>query len=304
MFINGIKNIDNNFDSIPIIELSRILGTISTIFGRADEQNKVYDHEIYRKEYDKLSDLFKKLNAHLKFQAQYDGADSINKILPYYLRFSSFSYLSSLSASDFGKYMEQAVSLAQIGGPETNPNIVNECRNIYYAVDRFLSTSIFKNALIDRLITYCTWIKRNEFAKTKVNKEFEISKILEEFIFNNGYFPIVNFKMGDSIPDILINPVGANVSWDNSVLIELKQSLGKKYTPMKFKSDIGQAHDYLKLVKSVKPDLADTVYLLIFYDGNKRLPDKSLLLALDSIPESVKVEFIYVGEKSPSKLIG
>jgi hypothetical protein len=242
------------------------------------------------------------VKAYLYHQSSYVGAKAAVELAALYIC-SPLNRLSQFDKEKLGSEVYNKAKSREIF-QGTQSNYIDErkyCGDLYHAVDQFLISGKSKHHLINRLITYCTWIKRDDFAKIRINKESGISKILEEFIFNNGYFPIVNFKTGNSIPDILIDPTGANVRWDNSILIELKQSIGKqKYTPKRFETDIGQAQDYLIRVKGLKPELADSVYLLIFYDGNIRLPDKSLLSV--TIPDSVKVKFIYVGDKSPSKL--
>lgn len=297
-FLNRLANFEDHFDStVANDSIGRILGTINTVYLRGKERDRTCDDNQYQLEYEKLSELIKELNANTKLHAQYEGADSLNVLLPIYLK-SSYRYLSGLCEEEFGDYMSEAVfrtTLAEISGL----TIVEDCRNVYHAVDKFLSTSKSKSFLIDRLRTYCTWIKRKDFPKTKEkNKERIISTIIEEFIFDHGYFPIVRFKGGGSEPDILTAP-SVDLRWDNSILIELKQIIGgKSYSATKLKDDIGQAQDYLNIIKGVKQDIVDTVHLLIFYDGKTR---RTVHKSVD-VPDNVRVEFVYVGEESPSKL--
>jgi len=186
-------------------------------------------------------------------------------------------------------------------GTSTDIETIDRCRNVYHAVDKFLSSSKSKSFLIDRLLTYCRWIKKKDFPNPKdKDRESKVSKIVEEFLFNHGYFPLVDPKVGTSVPDILSVP-GINVRWDNSVLIELKQSIGTSYTYSELAENITQAKQYLSLVRSAKPDIVDTVYLLVFYDGETPLEvEKSL--RDDCERESVRIELVYVGDKTPSKM--
>ena len=236
--------------------------------------------------------------AYVRVKADYDGAISLNDILLYYL-ISPYKILSGVRSEEFGDGVTKAIPAAEIVGVSTDPGTIDHCRNVYHAVDKFLSTSRSKGFLIDRLITYCTWIKRKDFPKPEEeNKERKISTIVEEFVFNQGYFPIVRFEVGKGEPDILAAP-GVDLRWDNSILIELKQIIGgRSYSPTKLKDDIGQAQDYLKIVRGIKQDIVDVVHLLIFYDGKTR---RTVHKSLD-VPDNVRVEFVYVGEESPSKL--
>jgi hypothetical protein len=297
-FLNGLANFKDHFDSaVTEDSLGRILGTIGTIHGRGKEHDKFCDDDRYNKEYNSLLELINELRANMQLRAQYEGADSLNVLLPVYLK-SSYKYLSGLREEDFGDYMSEAVyrtTIAEISGT----GIVEDCRNVYHAVDKFLSTSKSKSFVINRLITYCTWIRRRDFPKSgEENKERKISTIIEEFIFDHGYFPIVRFKAGKSEPDILTAP-GIDLRWDNSVLIELKQIIGEtSYSAASQQKDIGQAQDYLQVVKGINPDVVDVVHLLIFYDGKTR---RTVHKSVD-VPDNVRVEFVYVGEESPSKL--
>lgn len=297
-FLGQLVNSKDNFDSFVADDnLGRIFGTVDSIYRLAKERDKPINDIRYRKEYNNIEDLIRELDANTKLHAQYEGANSLNVLLPLYLK-SNYKYLSGLCEKDFGDYMSEAVyrtTIAEINGI----TIVEDCRNVYHAVDKFLSSSKSKSFLIDRLLTYCTWIKRKDFPKVnEKNKEMKISTIIEEFIFDHGYFPMVRFKAGKSEPDILTAP-GIDLRWDNSVLIELKQIIGNdSYSATTFKEDIEQAQDYLRLVRGVKQDIVDMVHLLIFYDGEtRRTIHKSV-----SIPDNVRIEFIYVGELSPSKL--
>jgi len=239
------------------------------------------------------------LIAFLRRKAEYDGADSLINLLPVYL-LSETTYLSTLKDNDFGDVVRQTIERHRISPPDVeNFDTIQDCKNLYHAIDKFLMSSESKSFLIYRLLTYCRWIKKEDFPKPDTdNKERRISKILEEFLFNHGYFPLVNFKMGKSIPDILSAP-SIDLRWDNSVLIELKQIIGKtSYTPSDLITDIGQAQDYLSDVKGVNPGIVDTVYLLIFYDGKTRqtIPESV------NVPDNVRIEFVYVGGESPSEL--
>jgi len=226
------------------------------------------------------------LDSNINYYAEYVGASSLYRLLPLYEN-CPYCFSPGFNFSQFGKEMYRR------GG---TVDFINDCRNLYHAVDKYLMTSKSKSALIARLKTYCTWFKLEEFQKKGI-KEADISKIIEEYIFSLGYYPIVNARAGRSIYDILADS-GENLHWDNSILLELKLYVGKKKcTESSIKENIAQALSYLSTVRSQKDDLADAVYLLVFYDGNELLDiDDSI-----RVP-NVQVEFIYVGKNSPSKL--
>jgi hypothetical protein len=295
-YLEGLRNFDKYVDYAieEEDEIWYIMSIINNVFQTAHELNLKFDSNIFH-EYKKLDECRKEIAANLIYKAEYEGSLSLGNILPIYLR-SRINYLTSLRPQDFGKGVQKEYKRQKIAPITVVTDIKGDCRNVYYAVDKFLSNSKSTSFLISRLITYCRWIKRDEFKKIK--KEIPISKkIIEEFIFNQGYFPIVRFKMGRSEPDILA-AYSLGARWDNSILIELKQYIGKSCSDRQLETDIGQAQDYLKEVKAMKDDIANVVYLLIFYDGKirRKVPESV------KEPDNVRVEFIYVGEEDTSKL--
>jgi len=301
-YIEELRSIDSYPDQNAVEGLGIILEKFDIVFRIATELSKQYDKVKIDNNIQYLVDCNEKYKAHVRTKASYDGASSLNKLLLPYL-VSDYKILSGVEPSDFGKeviigggpYQEK------IFGTSAGPEFIDHCRNVYHAVDKFLSTSKSKSFLIDRLLTYCRWIKKEDFPKPKdKDRELRISKIVEEFLFNHGYFPLINFKMGKSIPDILSAP-GTNVRWDNSILIELKQSIGTPYTYSELTKNIVQAKQYLSLVKGAKSDIVDIVYLLVFYDGNTPLEvEKSLRDECEK--KNIRIELIYVGDKTPSTL--
>ncbi len=279
--------------------LESIEHMIKTIFENASIKSSFCRMDIIQNSLGQIFECKRMLIAFLRRKAEYDGADSLINLLPVYL-LSEATYLSTLKDNDFGDVVRQTIERHRISPPDVeNFDTIQDCKNLYHAIDKFLMSSESKSFLMSRLLTYCRWIKKDEFPKPKEkNRELKISRVIEEFLFNHGYFPLVNFKIGKSIPDILSAP-GIDLRWNNSVLIELKQIIGKtSYTPTDLKTDIGQAQDYLSDVKGVNPDIVDTVYLLIFYDGKTR---QTIPESVD-VPDNVRVEFVYVGEESPSEL--
>ena len=292
-FVGCLKNIDEYIKSSSVlIDLDGIIVEVSRIFCDAQKRGVKFDIIMINNAMEDLRECKGRLHAYLSLRAEMIGATALLRLLPCYL-VSEYKYLSGLNQEEFNLLSNNAnqdVNRYLLMRSGNTYATLEDVESLFFAVDKFLSTSISKHALIARLITYCRWIKRDEFKEIK--KEAEISKIAEEFIFNHGYFPITKFNMGKSQPDIM-----AMSRWDNSVLIELKQTIGKSYTDKKLATDIGQAKDYLSDVRGINPDITDAVYLLVFYDGDTRLSiDKP-----DKIP-GVHVEFVYIGEKSPSQL--
>jgi len=296
-FLDGLREIEKHFDRLicDASNLSGIFGNLNSIFQNAKDWNYTYDISKYKAEYDKLDKCIGEMKAYLRTKYQYEGAEATIYLLSIFFK-SQYTYLVDLKPEEFGERVANESEESTLWRERNDPNTRKYTKQLYHAVDNYLSTSKSKNALIERLITYCTWIKRDSIKELKgKQKEQKISQIVEEFIFNYGYFPLVNFKMGKSIPDIL--SVGG-IGWQDSVLIELKQCIGKKYPDAQLPKDIGQAQAYLTQVKGVNPDVADVVYLLVFYDGDEGL----IYNESDNSPKDVIVEFIYVGDKSPSKL--
>ena len=298
-YIECLRNFENYFDQVVISVSEPILGSINHIFNVANDNKWRYDKIKYKTVYNILSTSYDRLTAHLGFRFQYEGAESVVNLLSVFFR-SHLGYLVDLTPHDFGNEVEKACNRRN---ENCTMNIflsslsIEDYKTLYHAVDKFLMTSKSKSALIARLKTYCILIKRSLFQKERVN-EAEISKIVEEFIFNYGYFPVVNPKMGSSIPDILVEP-SINIRWDNSVLIELKQYINNNCTIGKLNKAIAQSKNYLSIVRGLKPEIDDMVYLLIFYGGD-------YLLDIDDKyrDPKVNIEFIYVGKNPPSKLKG
>lgn len=296
-FLAILRNADVNKNLI-LNGLESTKETILNIFTIAGNIADSCDQDLIKQSYGQLDHCINVSVAYIKYKAQYIGAVALQDLL---LRYSltPYIYLSDLDLKVISSSLEKRkVSLQIIGmGTSGFGDIIDNCRQVYHAVDKYLMTGKSKSALINRLKTYCTWFKLEEFWKDGI-KESDISKIIEEYIFSLGYYPIVNARAGRSIYDILAD-TGENLHWDNSVLIELKQYIGDKNncTESSIKKDIAQAQSYLSTVKSHKHDLDDMVYLLVFYDGD------TLLDIHDSLRvPNVQVEFIYVGKNTPSKL--
>lgn len=279
------------------IYLDEIFTFIHQVINAGKDHVSNYPLGYFNSCYQHLSECKDRYAAFYDYQAEYEGADAAARLLALYMS-SPFRHITNLGTKELGDLYEERDFSIRIGDQNCcRDDYKNDCETLYHAVDKHLMTGKSKNTLIERLKTYCMWIRREDFPEPdSKNKEDKISKIVTEFIFNHGYFPLVHFEMGRSIPDILYEPSNI-VHWDNSVLIELKQYIGKSCSESQFKTDVGQARDYLSIVKGVKPDVADVVYLLVFYDGDKRFVlDKSFS------EDNVQVEFIYVGEKTPSIL--
>ncbi len=297
-YLNALKKIDNYIIDYAN-ELDGIISTINKFIDHADDINMNYNNN--NNKLLKLLMLLQsnkvRIDSYLDYKAEYESASSLYQLLPY-LKTSHYWYLLNLGKSTLGESIKVR-TISRKSEFSVQLFLIDECRQVYHAVDEYLLTGKSKSALIERLKTYCMWIRRDDFPKANAEgKEDKVSKIVSEFIFNQGYFPIVRFRAGKSEPDILYEPSGV-VHWDNSVLIELKQYIGKTYSKKQFQLDVGQARDYLSIVKGVKPDIGDTVYLLVFYAGTKRF-----ILDESFSDDKVQVEFIYVGEGSPSKLKG
>ena len=299
-YFQALREIDKYNNSI-LNGLKSIENVIQRIVKYAEKNEINLPADILRHNWEILVKSDEELEAFLKYKAEYDGAEALMNLIIYY-HVSPYRYLLGINYTEFGKVKTNHNIVERLIQGNVQDYLINECRKVYNAVDRFLLTSKSKSVLINRLKSYCTWIKKDAFPKKSSKlKEEKISAIVEEFIFNCGYFPLVNFKTGKGEPDILIDPDFAGIHSEDSILIELKQTIGKSYSNSQLETDIGQAQDYYGIIKSRRPEVADTVYLLVFYGGNDRLPGKSFK-ALDSIPDYVEVEFIYVGDKTPSKL--
>ena len=289
------------------MNLGCIISELDRIFKFIKDKKPSLDKRIINSSFDNLNEGKRRINSYLTLKAELDGATALLSLLPYYLS-SEYVYLSGLTQEEYdvlARNASQDLQRYQISGTANSSYISKDCGELYHAVDKFLSTSKSKGFLIDRLITYCT-IKVEDFPKKKSPKrgdnEKQISKIVGEFFFNHGYFPLVHFEMGRSIPDILSMPGMEDARWDNSILAELKQTIGEPYTESKLAKHIGQAKQYLIGVRGVKQDiLLDTVYLLIFYDGKNPL-DIEQSFREDCEKDNVNVKFIYIGKETPSTL--
>jgi len=293
-YIDELRNIESSDINI-VIPLSSIKTVLFDIFQFDIAKKSSCDFKKIRKLVNDIDLCIMRSEAYLKYKAEYEGASSLYILLDYY-KVSPYTFLTNVNRGDFGKKKIWRISQDQFSEGLSH-YLINNCKVLYHAVDKYLMTGKSKNVLIERLKTYCTWFKLEKFWKAGIREE-DISKIIEEYIFSLGYYPIVNPRAGRSIYDILAES-GENLRWDNSVLIELKQYIGDKNncTESSIKKNIAQAQSYLSKAKVQSQDLADMVYLLVFYDGNTLLDiDDSL-----RVP-NVEVEFIYVGKSTPSEL--
>ncbi len=279
------------------IYIDEIFCFIDHVINAGKNHVSGYPLEYFNSLYQRFCECNERYVAFYNYQAEYEGANAATRLIVLYMT-SPYRHISNLKREELGDlYAELIIHSDEGDQNRSNNDYMCDCKTLYHAVDKYLLTGKSKSALIARLKTYCTWFRLEEFWKEGI-KESDISKIIEEYIFSLGYYPIVNPRAGRSIYDILAEP-GENLSWDNSVLIELKQYIGKSYSSKQFEIDIGQARDYLSIVKGVKPDLDDFVYLLVFYSGDNRY-----YLDNSFSDDKVQVEFIYVGKKTPSTLKG
>ena len=134
--------------------------------------------------------------------------------------------------------------------------------------------------------------------------------MFSEFLFREGYFPIVRFSVGDSEPDTLLLPLGISLSdirplqlalsEETPFIVEAKQHIGRTVTARHIKKYIGQTVSYFQQLRGVCPRLGNDVYLVVFYDGDTRYVFSSQ--PYEQSGAQIHVVLIYVGNKKPSEL--
>lgn len=141
-------------------------------------------------------------------------------------------------------------------------------RQVYQYLQSHLSNRLAKQSVIRRFKAYCQlykcrWLldQLKELPPKKQPEAF-LQDFLEEFVFNHGYYPISEAKLGRGRLDVLVTvPTGADF------LIEVKQigwGRGKK-TIQKTRSALVQASIYKQRLEGYET-LTPEVYITVFTD--------------------------------------
>jgi len=146
-FLEGLRNFnnfpDNNIDST----LNEIIRTLRVIFKFVNDLNKDYNHEIIKNNLNQIIYCHESLKAFLNEKPSYEGAVPFLNILINYM-FSPYWRFSGLSVRDFTHGSLDKVAVEHIFPDHFDSNsIIEDCKILYFAVDKFLMTGKSKSAL-------------------------------------------------------------------------------------------------------------------------------------------------------------
>jgi hypothetical protein len=276
-------------DPIETIETLR-----SVLAGDEVPQNgilfymKQFEPEIYKivKSYfAELETLQNKLRAALIFELNFVGYKEAHEILQAF----KFKYPDIPIQS-----MDERVSTLfkyDALREEDVTYIKNASQKIFKILSRALSANQLKTYTIFRLKSYMEWFYRPKRTEKTKWSENELTEEMAKFLFAQGFFPIIRFKMGKSEPDMLV------FSEHEEILIEAKKYLkGERFSSKNISHHISQAIQYFHKLRSIKQGFDNHVYLVIFYNGD------FFPICDESVTRNgvvVNVVFIYLGNKTP-----
>lgn len=183
-----------------------------------------------------------------------------------------------------------------------------DCRKITFTLKHALYSRYAMHRAVERAVHFCEWFAREqllEYVRQAKNKvEGPLHAFLNEFLFREGYFPIPEPQFGRDRIDTLAEPLQRlleeawPVAHDSDViLLEVKQSMSKRISARRFTEWVGQTLRYVTRISTLKPGVAGTGYLLVFYAGSMRYSAD----VVDIGGFKIVPQFIYLGTTPASK---
>jgi len=148
---------------------------------------------------------------------------------------------------------------------------------IYSLVKSNLNTSLAKQTIIEKFIGYMELYKAKNYQDEKKIYEEDLQKEFEQFLFINGFYPIVHPKLSNGIPDIIVE----NERF--SLLFEIKQigivpsEKNKPQIHKKFVQVLNQMPIYHKRLANMPKFLKD-VYVITFSSNPIRFTKDKIML--------------------------
>lgn len=227
------------------------------------------DESLRKRTEDLLSEI-RKLIARLKqlfeFNSRYYGAYAATQLLTAYCILSPEVSAEIRTPGDLD--MRWRRTEADAWGLASAQGKRGKCaaRQVYQYLQSHLTNRLAKQSIIRRFNAYCQLYKcrwlLNQLEELLPRKQPEafLQDFLEEFVFNHGYYPVSEAKLGRGKLDVLVGaPTGAGF------LVEVKQiGWGKeKKTSQKTRSAPVQASIYKQRLEGYK-NLTPEVYIIIF----------------------------------------
>jgi hypothetical protein len=256
---------------------------------------------IVRSKLSELSKIVDQLRVHLEFGSHFVGHEEAKELQ----RVFAIAYPDK---SEFNNFIQQfrdgrilrLHDLQEGYSMETFLHIQQAARRIFRILSRSFSASRTRNHCVFHLKAYMEWLfNRKGETMLRLPHENKLSEEMARFLFAQGFFPFIRFKIGGKEPDFYA------ISPHEELLIEVKKYSGeKKPSAQSLQSDINQAIDYHSVVKSGMQGIGiqhidNEVFLVLFYNGNYRLR-----IEPDGIHQSdvfISIVPVYLGSKTPSQ---
>lgn len=288
----------------PIDAIQRVVESLRIILRKFHS----LDNEVKKKLWifhGKLDAALGNIESQLEFRSKYEGCEDAKFLYSIYVSQYPDREIKNSFIDSTVLYLE---GIKHQGVPfqrYTFTNFVKKCQKSSARISKILSRALaanqLKNYTITRLKSYMEWFYNSRRIRRKTWRENQLTEEMAKFLFAQGFFPFIRFKAGQAEPDMVA------LSTHEEIIIEAKNYLivdkptknhlkRKKLTSKKINYHISQAIQYYDKVRSLKKEMDNQIYLVIFYNGD------FYPVCTENIIKNgvfVNITFIYLGKKTP-----
>jgi hypothetical protein len=204
---------------------------------------------------------------------------------------------SSLAEQFVHDFLDAFVLNKNLPKQKLDKEMILEAKQAARKISRILSRSLTltksKRYTITRLKVYLEWLFTSA-AKSKGPTEDSLVDQAAKFLYLQGLFPFIRLNLARKEPDLYID-----VARGDEIVLEAKyRRKDQNVTSHQIDDYISQAVEYHSLLKTSHPEFSNEVFLVIFHQNAGRPSVRSPIMASGV---SVVTEFVYVGNKTPSK---
>jgi hypothetical protein len=250
-----------------------------------------------------IEEILNSLKILLEFELRYAGHEEAKELLRLYLRIHPDKRLIEQFAIKYN-VAKALVMFEPNKGSLSNPEIgrlKEASKRVLKVLSRSLIANQTRSFTVYRLKAYMEWFYNSKRIKRKTWHENQLTEEMAKFLFAQGFFPFIRFKVGLGEPDMVA------LSEHEEIIIEAKNYLErdkptknrlkrKKLTSKKINYHVSQAIQYYDKMRSLKKEMDNQVYLMIFYNGD------FYPVCAESIFKNgvfVNIVFVYLGSKTP-----
>jgi hypothetical protein len=294
-----INHIISHTDTKNVPDIVKLFFNIQTFCDKCRLTRKLKD--FLSKNIDTLKKEAKENERSHNFEIEYSGV----VFLDYLCRMYQVAYPQSRN-QEYGKLYDKY--------HRTSPKVQQLKKFVvvvYNILCEKLTASLAKRTVMNKLVSYAENYKReyllNGLEKLRDTKPYDkehfVHEFVNEFIFLNGYFPLIKPRTGNKEIDTLAQPP-KNATAENSFILEVKQYYNTTISPRAFSEDIDQLRQYLESFQRTSL-VSNDAYLLVLYGGEKGTKETKYTLSSSekTIPNvgTIHIDLIYIGNATPSQ---